>query len=90
MRSAGYFHESLYEIMVNLYMREVLLRELRIHRISVDRLAAYLLVMTEANIPCPRCYAQHTDAVLAIVNARDGTEHGNCSLCAARFVWPAA
>jgi hypothetical protein len=52
--------------MPNAYMREVLLRELRAHRVSVDRYAAYLLVMTDADIPCPRCYASGTHMALEI------------------------
>jgi hypothetical protein len=75
--------------MPNLFMREVLLRELRTHRISVDRLAGYLLVMTETSVPCPRCYAHDVDAFLVIADFGDGTEHGSCGRCAASFVWPA-
>lgn len=39
-------------------MREVLMHELRAHKISADRQAAYLLVMTDSRVPCPHCYAR--------------------------------
>lgn len=76
--------------MPNAYMREILLRELRVHRVSADRYAAYLLVMTESNVPCPRCYAKGTHKALVIMEAADGTERGTCENCDASFIWAAA
>lgn len=76
--------------MPNLFMREALLRELRAQRIDVDRLAAYLLVMAQSNVPCPRCYAEDAETPLAIADVGDGTERGSCSRCAATIVWPAS
>lgn len=76
--------------MPNAYMRETLLRELRVHRVSVDRYAAYLLVMTDSNIPCPRCYARGRHMALDIAATADGTERGACASCGADFIWAAA
>jgi len=73
--------------MPNPQMREVLLRELRTHRVSVDRLAAYLLVMTDTNAPCPHCYLQGSVVMLAISSPVDGTERGICGRCGAVFIW---
>jgi hypothetical protein len=75
--------------MPNAYMREVLLRELRAHRVSVDRLASYLLVMTDTNVPCPRCYGQGRVALLAVAAPNDGTERAACEGCDAFFIWNA-
>jgi hypothetical protein len=68
------------------YMREVLLRELRTHRVSVDRLASYLLVMTEMSAPCPRCYADGSVVILVITAPNDGTEQASCERCSALFI----
>ncbi|MGH8665338.1 MAG: hypothetical protein ACREUX_13840 [Burkholderiales bacterium] len=70
-------------------MQEVLLRELRAHRVSVDRLAAYLLVIAKSSAPCPRCYARGAVTALVIAAAVEGTERGTCAACDASFFWAA-
>ena len=70
-----------------LQMREVLMHELRLHRVSADQLAAYLLVMADSAVPCPRCYAQGLLAALRVASSADGAERGTCEQCSADFVW---
>jgi hypothetical protein len=70
-------------------MREVLMHELRAHKISADRQAAYLLVMTDSRVPCPHCYARGLLEMLSVAPAGDGAEEAGCAHCKARFSWHA-
>ena len=73
-------------------IRQALLHELHMRRVSVDRVARYLLTMetyerdgAATTLPCPRCYASGMDNPLRIAMTDSEVTSVNCGACAAVY-----